>query len=201
MAIDDFNTAMMELAKETIGCTMTCKSEWISQDTWRTIEERRQLKKKALDTKSPCLKERAVAQYRGKDKQVSSSARRDKRLFVERLARDAEAAAERMDMKIVYLITRKLRGNRGQNQYGTVTAKDGSTITEEKARLERWREHFLQRLNRCDPPTLADINEAKQDLDIELGPITVHEVKDAIKKLMNCIAPGDDNMHGDMLKA
>ena len=70
MTTDDFNTAMMESAKETIGYTKTCKFEWISPDTWRTIEEMRQLKKKAQDSKSPGLKERAVAQYREKDKQV-----------------------------------------------------------------------------------------------------------------------------------
>ena len=41
------------------------------------------MKKKALDSKSPSLKERAVAQYREKDKQVKTSARRDKRQYVE----------------------------------------------------------------------------------------------------------------------
>ena len=58
LTIDDFNTAMMESAKETNEYTKTCKLIWISPDTWRTIEKRRQLKKKALDSKSPSLKER-----------------------------------------------------------------------------------------------------------------------------------------------
>ena len=61
-----------------------------------TVEE------KALDSKSPSLKERAVAQYREKDGQVSTSARRDQRQCVERLETEAEAAAERKDMKTVY---------------------------------------------------------------------------------------------------
>ena len=94
LTIDDFNTAMIESAKETIGCTKTCKSEWISTDTWRKIEERRQLYKKALDTMSPSLKERAVAQYREKDKQVVTSLRRDKPQYVERLATEAEEGYE-----------------------------------------------------------------------------------------------------------
>ena len=41
-----------------------------------------------------------------------------------------------------------------------------------------------------DPPTFADNIEAEQDLDIELGPITVQEVKDAIKKQKNGRASG-----------
>ena len=148
--IDDFNTTMMESAKHTTRFMKTCKSEWISPDTWRAVVERRQLKKKALDSKSPSLNERAVAQYREKDKQVKTSTKRDKRQYVERLATEAEAAAERVDMKTVYQITRKLSGDSGQSQDLTVKAKDRSAITEEKATLERWREHFQQLLNRCD---------------------------------------------------
>ena len=96
---------MMESVKRKIRYTKTCKSEWISQDTWRTIEERRKLKKTALGSKSPSLNERAVAQYREKDKQVKTSARRDKKQYVERLATEAEAAAERKDIKAIYQIT------------------------------------------------------------------------------------------------
>ena len=110
---------------------------------------------------------------------------------------EAEAATEQKDMKTVYQITRKLHGDRGDNEDCTVKAKDGSTITEEKAKLERLREHFQQLLIRCDPPTLADISEAEQEQNIELGPITVQEVKDAIKKPKNGKAPGDDNVHAE----
>ena len=50
---------------------------------------------------------------------------------MERLATEAEATAEQKDMKTVYQIAWKLRGDRGQNQDLTVKAKDGSIITEE----------------------------------------------------------------------
>ena len=73
-----------------------------------------QLKKKALDSKSPSLKERTLAQYREKDKHVKTSTRRDKRQYVERLTTEVEAAAERKDMKADYQITKKLRGDRSK---------------------------------------------------------------------------------------
>ena len=92
--IDNFNTAIMKSAMETIGYSETCKSEWIFPVSWRTIEERRQLKKIALDLKSPSQKGNAVAQYREKDKLVKKSARRNKRQYVERLTTKAEAATE-----------------------------------------------------------------------------------------------------------
>ena len=96
----------------TIGYRKTCKTEWISPDIWRIIEEMEQLTKKALDSRSHSLSE--------EDKQVKKSARRDKRQYVERLATEAEAASERRDMKTVYQIIPKLRGDRGQNQDLTV---------------------------------------------------------------------------------
>ena len=120
---------------------------------------------------------------------------------MERLATEAEAAAERKDMKTVYLITRKLREDREQNQDLITKAKDGSTITEEKAKQERWREHIQQLHNRCNPPTRADISEPDQYLDIELGSINVQEVNDAINKLKNGNAPWEDNVYAEMLKA
>ena len=83
----------------------------------------------------------------------------------------------------------------------TINTKDRSTITEEKAKVERWREHFQQLLNRCDPHAVADISEAELDQDTDLEPITIQEVKDAIKKLKNDKSPGDDCVYTEMLKA
>ena len=113
---------------------------------------------------------------------------------------ETEAAAERMDVLTVYQITWKLRGERTEPR--PQCKMDGrSTITEEQEKIERLREHFQQLLNRCDPPTIADIIEAEQELDIELGPIIVQEAKDAITKLKNGETPRDDNVYADMLNA
>lgn len=81
------------------------------------------------------------------------------------------------DMKTVYQITKKLRGDHGPNQDPPVKAEDGSAITEEKAKLERWREHFEKILNRPDPQIIPDIDEAETGLEIEMDPITLNEVK------------------------
>jgi hypothetical protein len=168
MTTDSFNKAMKEVSAETIGYK---KTEWISNDTWKTIEERRQIKKKLLDTKSPRLKEQVSSQYREKDREVTNSARHDKRQYKEQLVEGAERAAEQKDMKTVYMTTKKLRGDRRQNQDIPVKAEDGTPITEERAKLGRWKEHFQRILNRPDPPALADISEAEEDLDIDMRDI------------------------------
>jgi hypothetical protein len=72
MTIGSFNKATKEAAEETIGYRKITKTEWIFNDTWKTIEERRQIKKKLLDTKSPSLKEQVSCQYREKDRKLKT---------------------------------------------------------------------------------------------------------------------------------
>lgn len=62
---------MIEAEMETIGYRYSTKSEWISTNAWRTIEERRQMTKKLLDTKSPRLKE-SSSLVQGEREQIRS---------------------------------------------------------------------------------------------------------------------------------
>ena len=57
-----------------------------TQQTWSLIDERKEVKNKLLNAKSPRLKERLRREYSAKDKQVKSHARNDKRRFTENLA-------------------------------------------------------------------------------------------------------------------
>ncbi|GFS22516.1 craniofacial development protein 2-like [Elysia marginata] len=70
MTIDDFYQAMGDIAKETLGYRETKKIEWITPETWRAIKDRKKIKKKIPDTKSPRIKERFCAQYKEKDIEV-----------------------------------------------------------------------------------------------------------------------------------
>ena len=52
MNIDSFNQVLTETSKSLLGYRKKRKEEWIKTDTWKTIEERKETKKKINDTKS-----------------------------------------------------------------------------------------------------------------------------------------------------
>ena len=85
---------------------------WIGAKSWEKIEERRKLKMKVNERKSDRLRLKLQAEYQSKDKEVKRSVRKDKREWVEHIAREAEDAAGQGNMKVVYEATKKLRNEK-----------------------------------------------------------------------------------------
>ena len=119
-----------EGATKVLGHKKKNHKEWLTPETWKKVEERKQLKIKMLSTKSARLQQVQEA-YKGKDKEVKKSARNDKRAYVEELAAEAESAAARGELSTVYKITKRLCGNYTTHS-APVKGKDGSTITTER---------------------------------------------------------------------
>ena len=150
----------MRTSIECIGYKKKARKEWITDNTRKSIEERKKLKTKILETKSLRLKERISKEYREKDKEIKTSARRDKRNHIEKLAEKAEEAANKGDIATLYKITRLL-SCKMINQALPVKAANGTSKTKEKAKLERWKQHFEQIRNRPVPPDLANITDSR----------------------------------------
>ena len=106
-AIHNFNKAIEETSKEILGYRKRRKEEWIGDATWTKIDERKLIKRKLLNAKSPRLKEHFSTEYSKKDKEVKRSCRRDKRHYIDTLATEAETAARNNDMKTLYKTTKK----------------------------------------------------------------------------------------------
>ena len=94
-----------------------------------------------LNTRSPRLRAQAQTEYKIKDCKVKRTARKDKREFVDQLAKDAEDAAARGELSTVYKITKKLCGKK-ISQSMPLKNKDGSNISTEGERIACWEEHF-----------------------------------------------------------
>ena len=80
-------------SKEIMGHREKKHKEWISQEAWQEIEERRNIKQKLLGIKSERLKEQQKQVYKEADRTVKQLTRRDKRKYLEDIATQAEETA------------------------------------------------------------------------------------------------------------
>ena len=130
--------------------------------------------------------------YNMKNTKVKRSCKRDKRKRIDDIAREAEEAAEKRDMKKVYDTTRLLSGKRNV-QSTPVKDKNGEVLTSTDDQLIRWKEHFQEILNRPTPENPPDLTEGPP-LAIRTEPITMVEVTRVLKSLKNGKAAGCDNI-------
>ena len=190
----------IETATKVLGYRRRKNKEWLTPDTWKKIEERKELKAKMLCTKSPRLLERIQEAYKEKDRQVKKSAKSDKRAFVEDMANKAEQAAAKGEMSTIYNITKKLSG-KYTNQSAFVKDKDGNILRTEEEQAARWAQHFREVLNCLPPDDPANPLPTEDVLRIDTSPPTNEEVKLAIKATKIGKAAGIDSIQSEMLKA
>jgi hypothetical protein len=187
-------------AKEVLGYRRRTDKEWLSQETWQAIEDRKKQKAKINECRSERLKAQQKQKYTEANTKVKRFARRDKRRHIEDLATQAEEAARRRELSTVYQITRRLC-NQKPTTSGPVRDKQGKLLTNEKDKEQRWKEHFEEVLNRPEPTTMADIKDPTSELNINTDPPTQEEIESAVKTLKNGKSPGDDQLNPELFKA
>ena len=157
------------ICKEILSKVKRERMEWMSEDTWTLVEERRELKSKMKAAMTRNQKLAATRVYN----------RRDKRKRIDDIAQGAEEAAEQRDMNKVYATTRMFSGKRNV-QSTPVKNKNGVVLRKIEDQLNRWKENFQEILNRPAPENPPDLTEGLT-LTIRTGQITMVEVKRALK--------------------
>ena len=177
--LGQFKKVYNESAKKVLGEKRRMKSDWISGETYKKIEERRRLKEKIGCTRS---------------------SRADKRRRLNNLAEEAETAARNNCSSDLYQLTRKIAGQR--RNVTIIKDREGKRLVNEDEVLERWREHFEGVLNvpRPDIP-LPEMDQAPEVItSIEAADISIAAIKRAIHRLKNGKSPGIDAIIAEMLK-
>ena len=201
--------AITKTSEDVLGFRKKQRKDWISEGTWKKIEERRDVKQKILagetDVEVAEREERLKTlqdDYSSLDKEVKRSAREDKRKFIDDLGKEAQDAADRNDTRTVYKITKVLTGT-FTNDSCVVKDKQGNVLVKEEDQRARWAEHFKEILNRDEPEETFDFtnDQHQQHIGMRRGKITIEEVTDAIKQTKGNRAPGEDRITADMLKA
>jgi hypothetical protein len=115
-----------------------------------------------------------------------------------------ELAQRKSDLKSFFHLTRKLAGKNFRQQGVGVRLKSGKYARTEREKLERWLEHFRELFNR--PPPLNPISIERSLLPsseetVNMGPITLDEVRQAIAGMRSGKAPGVDGITAELLKS
>ena len=174
---------------------------WITANSWKKIEDRRAMKRMVDDAKSSRQKTLKKDEYQRLDKEVKSSLWEDKREWTNNIAQEAEDAARQGEMKGVYEATRRLCNERPK-QVDMVKDREGKLLSKEDEVRKRWQEHFIEVLNRPDLETVAEVvDDSDINDEIEEGPVTKLEIKNAMKDMKNGKAAGVDNITVEMMKA
>ena len=171
---------MLQTSEACLGYKHKKKKEWISDDTWQTVENRRALKKQVNETKSERLKEIYRKQYQETNKAVRRKARADKQAYLEDLASQAEEAARKGEQGKVYKITKIVSGKHRRTTETPLVDKKGQLLKPESQQEARWAEHFQEVLNRPPSTTEPDVQHAENDLEIDIEPPTKEEIVSAI---------------------
>ena len=127
--------------------------------------------------------------------------RKDKREWANNIAQEAEDAAKCGQMKGVYDATRRLCSE-PPKKIDMVRNNEGILLTKEEEVQQRWKEHFVELLNRPNPEQEAEvISEMEVIEEIPSGPITKAEIRSAITSMKAAKAPGVDCLTVELLKA
>ena len=167
MDLHNFNEVLCKAGKKVLGPRRRRNEAWISEETWKKIEERKEKKKKIHTIKSERMKAKLQKEYSTLDKEVKKRARADKKTYIENIAEEAETAAAKQDMGTLYKLTKTLT-NGFQSTDIPTRDQTGKVLTKEDDKLRCWKEHFQRVLNGDDPETEANITPATELLDIEI---------------------------------
>ena len=189
-----------DTCKEILGKQKTKHKEWISVETMEKVKERKERKEKLNNCKTRSAKTKAQEEYTQANKEVKNSVKRDKREYIDNLAKQAETAAGQGNMKDLYMITKKLAG-KFQQIDKPVKDKQGHPLTTTEDQRGRWAEHFKELLNQPAPTQPPDITPAVEVLPINCDKPTKAEIRKAILSMKEGKSAGPDEIPAEAIKA
>ena len=171
-----------DTCEEVLGKKKTQHKEWISADTIHKLETRRERKTVLNNSRTRAAKARAQEECTAVDREVKRSIKKDKKDYIDDLARQAETAAGQGNLRDLYLLTKKLTG-KFQRTDKPVMDKNGNPLTTTNEQLKRWAEHFRELLNRPTLDSPPDIPPAETELPISCDKPSKTEIRKAIMTL------------------
>ena len=126
---------LVDTCGSVLGRVKRTRKEWLSDETYRKIEDRRKAKQILNDARTRQGKREANRYYNEKNREVKKSCRKDKRNLIESIAQEAEDAAKNNDLRTLYMTTRKLSGIRC-NRNRPIRSENGTLLMKMEDQLQ-----------------------------------------------------------------
>lgn len=200
----DFKTATTEFCESELEQQNQSRKDWMSNETWQMIENRRQIKVKISGTNDRQEKEKLVSEYNTIHKEISKKTRSDYRKYIDDLSKCAEDAASKNDLRELHTVRKELTNSR-KTTPAFVKDKNGHLLVRDEDQTKRWKEYFQELLESPeDVPETEDQqqqqDEATPSLKISTAKPTHLEISNAIKELKNGKSAGVDNIPPEIYK-
>ena len=151
------------------------------------------------NSRTRAAKAKVQDEYTAEDREVKRSIKKDQRVYIDNLARQAETAAGQGNLRDLYLVTKKLTGKFQQTDK-PVKDKNGNPLATTQEQLKRWAEHFRE-LQNLPTPDSPDIPSAETELPISCNKPSKVEIKKAIMTLRRGMAAEPDEIPAEAIKA
>lgn len=170
----NIKNALEDAAREILSCQEKKKKQWISDETWELIKEKRAVKNKDEE------------QYKVLNKEVQRKLRKDRQDDIDRLCEDLERNERIGNSRTVFSIVRKFT-QKFQPRQVAIKSKDGIKLTDPEKVGERWREYCEELFDDVEGEVSINVTEREP-------PPTMAEVNRAVKRMSHFKAPGADNI-------
>ena len=164
---------LLDTAKKTIPKKKQKNVPWITEETLKEIEERRELKARGLETPVEQVN------YRNQNAKVQRMMRRDKEAHVKKQCGDIEVNSATNSTKELYQGVRNLT-NKFRPSNDSIKSEDGKVLCDREDIKLRWKE-YCAKLYAKDPNTPP--NPVNWELEELEPPPLLEEVREAMREL------------------
>src|SRR6218665_4052132 len=190
--------ARLEEVEQMIQLQEKIKKKWITKETMRLVEEKRELKKRRD------ISEDDERTYRTKSNEVRKAARKDKAQWLENQCRDIERYQGEGKTREMYKLIRNVN-RKWKPKLTAIKNEEGRTLMNKEDIVQRWTtycsELYKEQLDENTAEEvvaeLKDITPMGEEREEE---ILEEEVIRAINRLKNNKSPGNDEITGEMIK-
>lgn len=192
-----FKMIINEAAVKSCGVALTGgsrkRSSWWSDEIKEMIRDKKMAWKEYLRGKTREKYEKYKETRKTVKTKVKEAKAKEWEDFGEKMENDSKS-----NQKLFYRVLKNMRSKGKTKVIGNLKDREGRIITDIENILPRWREYFQEMLGS------AEINEDEVEIlnlnNEQSEEITKEEIEQAVKRLKNGKAPGNDNIKAEMYK-